>query len=259
MLNLLRGNFSWTIGGPLLWAEQDDPDTASLRQPTTVQLQGRWHMFMVTGKPGRPHRIEHVAGAKLEALQSAGRTVLNLGVEDVSCPQVFYFEPAKRWFLIFQKLDATQKPAVRPMYSTSDDIADPKLWTSPKQLGIPYPQFDSLWRDFWVICNDEDAYLFYTTTDGRVYRCRCAMDQFPMKWGPPLLTLKGDFVSSAHVYRLKKLRRYLMVVESADLHRRYVKSYINTRLDEGWDDLCTSLAKPMAGGANVRLVTPATP
>ncbi len=259
VLNLLRGNFSWTIGGPLVWAPQDDPDSLSIRQPSTVNFRDRWHMFMVTGKPGRPHRIEHAAAAKLESLASAGRTVLDLGEADVSCPQVFYFEPAKRWFLIFQKLDPTQKPAVRPMYSTSSDITDPKSWTRPQPLVIPYPQFESLWRDFWVICDDVDAYLFYTTTDGRVYRCRSPIDTFPGKVGPPLLTLKGDFVSSAHVYRVKKLRRYLIVVEAADLHRRYIKSYINTRLDEGWDDLCTSLAKPMAGGANVRLATPMTP
>ena len=258
ILNLLRGNFSWTIGGPLLWAPQDDPDSVSIRQPTTVYFQDRWHMFMVTSKPGRPHRIECATAAKLESLQFAGRTVLDLGDADVSCPQVFYFEPAKRWFLIFQKLDVTQKPAVRPMYSTSTDITDPKLWTRPTQFEIPYPQFDSLWRDFWVICDEDDAYLFYTTTDGRVYRCRSAIDKFPGKLGPPLLTLKGDFVSSAHVYRVKKLRRYLMVMESADLHRRYTKAYINTRLDEGWDDLCTWLNKPMAG-SNVRLATPETP
>ncbi|MFI5378058.1 MAG: non-reducing end alpha-L-arabinofuranosidase family hydrolase [Tepidisphaerales bacterium] len=259
VLNLLRGNFSWTLGGPLLAAGQDDPDTVSLRQPTTVQFQGRWHLFLVSGKPGRPRRIEYVAGEKLETLQEATRTVVDLGKGDVSCPQVFYFQPAKRWFLFFQSFDATRRPAVRPMFSTNEDIGNPRSWTPPKEIQIPYPQFDALWRDFWVICDDEDAYLFYTTTDGRVYRCRGALGSFPEKWKPPLRALKGDFVSSAHVYRVKKLRRYLLVVEAADLHRRYIKAYINSRLDAGWDDLCASLNKPMAGAANVRLATPATP
>ncbi len=259
VLSLLRGDFAWTIGGTLLHAQDDDGGSAvSVRQPSTVRFQGRWHMFAVTGQPGRPHRIEYLASEELDGLRSTRRTALDLGEAHASCPQVFYFEPAKRWFMVFQSFDPGRKPAVRPMFSTSPDISDPGQWSRAQPMTIPFAQFDSLWRDFWVICDEEDAYLFYTTGDGRVYRCRGPLDEFPRKWNPPLLCLKGDFISSAHIYRVGKLRRYLMLATAADLHRRYIKAYINTRLDEGWDDLCVSLTKPMAGAANVRLLTPMT-
>jgi len=73
-----------------------------------------------------------------------------------AAPQVFYFRPQRKWFLIFQTTDSYYQP----VYSTTATIDRPESWTKPEKL--VEKQESAKWIDFWLICDDKLAYLFFT-------------------------------------------------------------------------------------------------
>jgi len=68
------------------------------------------------------------------------------------------------------------------------------------------------WLDFWVICDEKNAHLFYTSLDGRMWRRQTAMADFPFGWSEPVLALQGDIFEASHTYRLKGRNQYLTIV-----------------------------------------------
>jgi hypothetical protein len=66
-------------------------------------------------------------------------------------------------------------------YSTTADLADPLSWTratpildggkdDPRKVGG---------LDYWIICDDQRAYLFLTSNDGRMWRLWTPLEEFP--------------------------------------------------------------------------------
>ncbi|MGV3485670.1 MAG: non-reducing end alpha-L-arabinofuranosidase family hydrolase [Planctomycetaceae bacterium] len=66
-------------------------------------------------------------------------------------PQVFYFTPHQKWYLIYQLEDSSREIAFGPCYSTTDDINDPASWSVPTPLYSKKPANLQGWLDFWVI------------------------------------------------------------------------------------------------------------
>ena len=44
-------------------------------------------------------------------------------------PQVFYFTPHRKWYLIYQLEDSSRNIPFGPCYSTTNDINDPTSWS----------------------------------------------------------------------------------------------------------------------------------
>ena len=167
-------------------------------------------------------------------------------------PQVFYFEPHGKWYMVLQVIDESRKPALQPAYSTNDDIADPDGWSEPTLLYAEHPKSVSMWIDLWVICDEERAHLFFTSLDGKIWRAETALADFSGGWDALKVVLQGDVFEASHTYRLKGLDEYLTVIEAqGQAGRRYYKAYLADRLDGGWRPQADTLDKPFASWANV--------
>ena len=109
------------------------------------------------------------------------------------------------------------------------------------------------WIDFWVICDDSKAHLFFTSNDGRMWRAETRLSEFPLGWGRPEVVLRDDIFEASHTYRLKGLDKYLTIVEAVgESGTRYYKAYLTDRLDGEWKALAATKGKPFASGLNVR-------
>jgi hypothetical protein len=199
----------------------------------------------------------------------AERHVLKLTNGHFAAPQVFYFSPHKKWYLIYQVIDTARKPALQPVYSTTNDIADPTSWTRPFLLFSAQPENVRMWIDFWVICDATHAHLFFTSLDGKMWRAETKLSDFPVAWNKPRVVLQDNIFEASHTYRLKGHETFLTVVEAQRgstslvdkfLGRingqgrgwRYYKAYLSNRLDGPWVPATTSNQTPFAGPGNVR-------
>ncbi len=155
-------------------------------------------------------------------------------------PQIFYFSPQRKWYLIHQIQDPTRKPSLQPAFSTSDDINNPRSWSKSKLLFEKHPEDVKMWIDFWVICDDTKAHLFFTSHAGWMWRSETSLDDFPAQWSRPEVVLRGDIFEASHTYRLKGRDQFLTLVEARDGGKRYFKAFTARRLDGQWRPLAAS-------------------
>jgi hypothetical protein len=251
--NLLAGRFQWKATPPLL-APLDRPDDSfySVKDPSVVFHNGRWHVFCTIRGQKRSHQIEYFSLVDWSEPAKAKREILKLSDEYFCAPQVFYFTPHKQWYMILQVVDKSRKPALQPAYATSENIADPAVWSKPKLLYDKPAEGVSAWIDFWVICDEKKAHLFFTTLNGQMWRAETALADFPGGWSKPAVVLRGDIFEASHTYRLKGLDKYLTLVEAQAAGRRYYKAYLADRLDGQWKPLADTLQEAFAAPGNVR-------
>lgn len=258
--DFLAGRFRWTVSAPLIApANRPEDPCYGVKDPTVVFHQGRWHVFSTIRSQKRARQIEYVSFADWKDADKAPRHVLSLSKKDFCAPQVFYFSPQKKWYLIYQEIDNSRRPNHYPVYSTTTDLADPASWSKPVELYARTPDNVKEWIDFWVICDDSRAHLFFTSLDGRMWRADTKLADFPGGWSQPVVALRGDFFEASHTYRLRGLDKYLAVIEALDGQdsatcRRYYQAYLAERLDGEWKPLATTKEKPFAGPANTRFV-----
>ncbi len=251
---LLSGRFRWAATAPLVSpADRPDDPCHAVKDPTVVHHDGRWHHFCTIRSRHRTHQIEYSSFTDWEDADRAERHVLKLTDGYFCAPQVFYFAPHRRWYLIYQVAEPTRKPALQPAFSTTEDLADPDSWTEPTLLFDEHPDNVTAWIDFWVICDERKAHMFFTSLDGRMWRSETDLEDFPGGWDRPRVVLEADIFEASHTYRLKGLDRYLTVVEAqGDGGRRYYKAYVAERLDGAWEPLAATPERPFAGPVNVR-------
>ena len=251
---LRSGRFRWVATGPLLApAHRPEDPCHAVKDPTVVRHDGRWHLFSTIRSLRRTHQIEYLSFTDWHEADRAERHVLTLTDGYFCAPQVFYFTPHRKWYLIYQVAGPEGGPALQPAYSTTEDIGDPTSWSEPTLLFERHPDNITAWIDFWVICDDEKAHLFFTSNDGRMWRSVTALGDFPGGWDRPRVALQTDIFEASHTYRLRGRDRYLTVVEAVgDGGRRYYKAYLADRLDGDWEPLAATKDQPFAGPANVR-------
>src|SRR5262249_7289422 len=132
----------------------------------------------------------------------APRTTISFTERYHCAPQVFYFTPHRRSYLIYQLADPARTTAMGTYFATSEYIADAQSWSQPP-LMVTNPAEKQKWIDFWVICDAEKAHLFYTSNDGHMWRRETRLADFPFGWSAQTLALQGDIFEASHTYKLK--------------------------------------------------------
>jgi hypothetical protein len=171
-------------------------------------------------------------------------------------PQLFYFAPQSKWYLISQ--------SGPPTYSTNTDPSRPASWSSPSNFFAGEPAIVTLnkgsggWIDFWVICDDTTCFLFFSDMNGHWYRSKTAVGDFPKGFGNPEIVLSdasaGHLFEASSVYYMKGTGKYLALIEafdSASNWRRYYRSFTASALDGAWTPLQAEFATPFASNKNV--------
>jgi hypothetical protein len=259
---LQTGTFSWTSSEPLLWADpallprSPESPWLAVKDPTVVRFDDRWHLFCSLRKQKSGNgriRIGYVSFDDWESAHQARWSVLDLTLGYHGAPQIFFFEPEQTWYLIYQAEDASRGLAYGPCYSTNRDIADPDSWTRPEPL-YQVPPGQKAGLDFWVICDRQHAFLFFTTLNGKMWQAQTALDQFPNRgWSEPRVVLESDIFEASHTYKLTGIDQYLTLIEAQDgRKRRYYKAFVADSLDGAWKPLAASREQPFASTANVK-------
>jgi hypothetical protein len=225
----------------------------SVKDPSIVRYGDKWHVFCTVRGPKRTHAIVYLNFSDFGEANKAERHILSCHPGYFCAPQVFYFTPQQRWYLICQAADpAWGEPAYRPAFSTTTDVSDPNSWAKLQPLFAKQPEGVKAWLDFWVVCDDAKAHLFWTSLDGRMWRCETPLSQFPRGWSTPAVVLTGDIFEASHTYRLKGQDKYLTLIEAQNGHGwRYYKAYVADRLDGDWQPLAAERDNAFASMRNV--------
>ena len=253
IVNLIYGRFAWKASPCLIFPSRRDNDiTRGIKEPTVVFYQGKWHLFATARSEKPSHQIVYLSFDDWNAADKSPRQILKLDPNHAASPQVFYFGPQRRWYLIYQIEDAKKTPTIQPAYSTSDDIANPSSWTVPQPLYQTQPDNIRLWTDFWVICDEFAAYMFFSSRDGKLWRSQTRLADFPDKWSRPQNCLESNVLQGARVYKLQGFRKYLAIIEAQETGRRFCKAFWADFPNGRWDDLATSEKKSFAGKLNIK-------
>ena len=246
------GDFSWTASPPLIASESNtaDPQT-SVKDPTVVRHGGKWHLFCTLRFDSGKVDIVYLSFTDWNKAEAAPRRILNLHDQYYCAPQIFYFRPHKKWYLLYQKADKNHKPSFGPAFSTCDTLNESSEWTAPQWLFRDWPE-GRRWLDFWIICDDAKAHLFYTSNNGRMWHSSTDLAKFPHGWSEPDLAIHGDVFEASHTYKLAGRNQYLTIIEAQGDRRRYYKAYLADRLDGPWRALADSREKPFAALSNVK-------
>ncbi|WP_182869733.1 non-reducing end alpha-L-arabinofuranosidase family hydrolase [Rhodopirellula sp. JC639] len=254
------GEFRWRVGPPLLEIDSErlpaspEHPWLAVKDPSIVRHDGRWHLFCTLRKQksgdGRI-RIGQLSFADWADARNADWSVLDLTMGYHGAPQIFYFRPQRKWYLIYQASDDTRGLKYGPCYSTNDSLDAPERWTRPRPLYV-VKDGAKAGLDFWVICDDAKAHLFFTTLNGQMWRAETALANFPDRgWSDPQVVLQADIFEASHTYAFKGRQRYLTMVEAQAGRRRYFKAFISDSLDGTWRPLAASRDQPFVSPVNV--------
>jgi len=249
----LPSSFRSTLGPPVLSAAPTDgEDWHSVKDPSVVRHDGKWHLFVTVRGTNRSHGIVYVSFADWDEAEKAERHVLSNHEGYFCAPQVFYFTPHEKWYLICQASDPAWEPEYQPAFATTETIGDPDSWSKLTPLYGYKPANLKGWIDFWVICDEAKAHLFFTSNDGRMWRSEAPIAEFPKGWSEPKLVLRDDLFEASHTYKLKGREQYLTLVEAENGHGwRYYKVYVADRLDGDWAPLTATKEEAFASMKNV--------
>lgn len=242
----------WEYSAPLISPENRQHDRSrAQKDPTLVFYEGKWHVFMTVKLPGRS-AIEYCCFENWQGANASKRTILQVSDSDYYCAaQVFYFRPHEMWYLVYQ-MGVPNANRMWVAYSTTTDISDPTSWTKARPIldgGRKDPRKVG-GLDYWIICDDERAYLFLTSLNGKMWRLWTKLDDFPKGFDHCELALLANIFEASHTYKIKGQDKYLTVIEENG--RRYYKAYIADRLDGQWRPIADTAEKPFAGWKNVR-------
>lgn len=256
--------FRWKVQPPFLRLDGErfppvEKPWVAIKDPSIVRHEDRWHLFCTIRRggddPGRI-RIGYLSFDDWDAAQSQSWQLLPLTSGYHGAPQVFYFEPQKTWYLIYQAEDSERGLRYGPCYSRNPDITDVAGWTRPQPLYV-VPEGEKAGLDFWVICDDQKAHLFFTTLDGRMWRSETRREDFPDQgWSRPQIALKADLYEASHTYCVTGSSDadddyFLTLVEAQDGGRRYFKAYRAEQLDGEWRPVAVSRSRPFVSPQNV--------
>jgi len=227
---------SWTSGQPLISPKNGN---ASIKDPTIVNYNGKYHVFASVYNSG--YKSAYLNFTDLNAASSSTQTSFSPGGASTVAPQVFYFAPQKKWYLITQW---------GGRFSTNTDINNVNGWTSLKPLLAGEPT-NSL--DFWVICDDSNCFLFFSRDDGNLYMSKTSVANFPNFSGSKTVMSGPQNVlfEASNVYKLKGKNKYLLLVEGWGAGPRFFRGWTSTSLDGPWTAYKTTEAAPFAGLSNV--------
>ncbi|MCA9058418.1 MAG: hypothetical protein KDA85_07965 [Planctomycetaceae bacterium] len=248
--------FQWESSKPLLMARDVDGwPWHSVKDPTIVRHDRLWHLFTTVRGSDRSHAIMYTAFADWDQANKAPRRILPMHSGYFCAPQVFWFEPHQCWYLICQASDESwgEKP-FRPAFATTTELSNPDSWSKLTPMFRERPANIPGWIDFWVICDDQSAWLFFTANNGQMWRCQTSLQDFPLGWSTPVLALQDRLFEASHTYRIRGRDQYLTVVEEQNGYGfRYYKAWLADRLDGEWRPLAATKDQSFASLKNVVL------
>ena len=129
--------FAWSSTGAILAPASDGThDLVSIKDPSVVYYDDKWHVFVSTVDANGSYSMayltfpdwDHTADATFSSLD---QTPALRGYH--AAPQIFFFAPQSKWYLVFQ--------SGPPQCSTNDDIENPAGWTAPQSFFAAEPIF----------------------------------------------------------------------------------------------------------------------
>lgn len=247
---------SWVSTGPVIEpVPSEQHRIVAMKDPTVVYDGEKWHVFATTAASNGTWSMAYINFRSWEEAAVAKPYYLddNPNLAGYNCaPQVFYFRPQRKWYLIFQ--------SPQPRYSTTENLTDPTSWSAPKSFfdGTPKSVVNG-WLDYWIICDDTHAYLFFPDDHGRFYRSRTRIEDFPRGFDEPVVVLQepnaADLFEGSCVYRIKGANGYMALVECVGPDgSRYYRAFTADRLDGKWTPMprADSWTTPFAGPNNVK-------
>lgn len=249
---LTTGEFHWKSTPPLITPAENaaDPDVA-LKDPTMVFHAGKWHLFATHRRASGKVDMQYLSFTDWKDADKATRHTLDFHDQYHCAPQVFYFTPHQKWYLVYQLADEKKALNFGPYFSTTADIADPKSWTKPQPMieTLPEGGTKTKWIDFWIICDATKAHLLYTSDDGHFWRRETAKSNFPLGWSKPELLLKDTkeaLFEASCTYKLKDRDQYLTIIEALGKGHRYYKAWLADKIEGPWKSLAVTREKPFA-------------
>ena len=207
-------NPTWYVGERVIYHGQAKPyDFYGAKDPTIVYYGGKYHVFYTGANQGGGWQMLYTSASTISGLKNAPRTYMSSIGESYFCaPQVFYFEPKRLWYLVYQ--DGTHGAA----YATTTNIADPRSWSGPKSFGIS----GNLGWDYYIICDDSYAYMYNTPSDNshRLYVRKTSLSRFPYGWGWPSVAISDTF-EGANIYKSLADGKYYLAIEDMKDGRYY--------------------------------------
>ena len=254
----LSASLEWSGSAPMITPRSDaSHNLVAVKDPTVVHFADRWHVYASSVSSTGSYNMVYTSFTDWSEASSAPLYYMDqtAGFDTyVAAPQLFYFTPQDKWYLVFQ--------AGPPKYSTSDDPGDPTAWTPPEPFFSTTPAIITEngggWLDFWVICDTASCHLFFSNNDGRWYNSKTSVDEFPNGFGEPVLVMQdtnsGRIFEASNVYKMNGTNQYLALIEAFDQTssgRRYYRSWLADSLDGPWLPWQASGSYPFAGARNV--------
>ena len=91
----------------------------------------------------------------------------------------FFFQPQKLWYLVFQTVHGQLSAGLQD----DQDARLPQVWGPTKPLVKKFEK--AKWIDFYVICDETTAYLFYTRAHAEVWSMHTPLVHFPEGFADP--------------------------------------------------------------------------
>jgi hypothetical protein len=211
-------SYSWTISNPIFEkGAKGSFDEIAVKDPSIVFYKNAWHLFY-TARGNNEYITAYASAKNINELNSAPRFELKQirGKTRYGCaPQIFFFTPQKKWYLIYQNRDSNYQP----VFSTNIEIDNPNTWTAYQNL--IEKDAKGKWIDFWVISDEERVYLFYTEGHNGVMVRSTKTEDFPNNWSTSKKVI-SDIHEAVHVYKVIDKREYHMIYE---LNNNGVRSF----------------------------------
>lgn len=253
----LPSSFRWSSSGALISPKSDAThNIAGIKDPSVVFAGGKWHVFAsVANSSG--YNLVYTNFTDWSQAGSAPQFYLDrsgIGTGYRAAPEVFYFAPQNKWYLVYQTGNAS--------YSTNSDISNPNGWSAPQNFYPSMPDIirqnigSGFWVDMWVICDSVNCYLFSSDDNGHLYRSQTTVAQFPNGFTNTVIAAqdsnRNNLFEASNVYKVQGSNTYLLIVEAIGSDgRRYFRSWTSTGIAGSWTPLAATEANPFARANNV--------
>jgi hypothetical protein len=250
----LPTTLKWSSSGILVDIKPDGShNMASVKDPTIQKYNGNYLIYCtIYNQTNSTWSMQFIKFSDFS--QAAAVTPFFMdqvsGFSGYKCaPELFYFEPKNLWYLTWQQQD--------PAYSTTTTPDVPSSWSAPKSFfSGAMPGGISLPIDYFPIADATNFYIFFTGDDGKVYRIKTTVANFPSGFGSPVVakSLNGTdiiFEGSSH-YKIKgTTNTYLHLVEGQGSTGRVYSAWTSEGLEGTWQDYKVGSSTPFAGKNNV--------
>lgn len=256
----------WITSVPLFEARPGNGfDNVAVKDPSIVEYNGKYHLFYtaksadtIKGKVNYKIGTGYTSATSLDELNTSERVFIDSIVGgNVVAPQIFYFEPHKKWYLIAHTWINGDHSDLEPIYMTNDNIENVNAW-SEIQIINTHKSEKQFWIDFWVIAEGDDIYMFYTDQKGSLLYMKSPISEFPNGFSKPESkiaftqtgtkdALKWKMFEAAHVFYAKKEKKFIALCEGAyqhpvhkhdvDARSRFIFAMVADSIEGAWTRL----------------------